>query len=603
MKLLKKEKLLIAVGLLTLSSCGLSHASNADVSQPDVSSSEIVADSSSSVSSFSSSSEEIVPSSEEAVPSSEEPSSSEESSSSEEESSSFFSDEESVESSSEEDVTESVEIDPGYYWAAEVNNEASYTSVNRALGTPSLGTIGHKSLLVIPVEFEDYPFEEGAMDDIRLAMEGNPGDEGLYWESLRSFYETSSYGMMTMDFEYLDPIEAGTVEKALASYPLNSPIELPSYLLREGVESYKKENGRASTKKFDSDGDGYIDAVIMIYSAPTFQSNWSLGKYGDLFWAWSTYDVGEYGMNSGKPASPVAFRYFWCSTSFFHDYTEEADSHTLIHEMGHLMGAPDYYNTSSRGDHHDEPSGGKMMMANNILDHDIFTKLSFGWVNPYVVTGECTITIGPAEDNGDCIILADNWNGTSFDEFIIIELFTGEGLNYQDSHFVYPEYYGTTNNTGYSKQGVRMFHVDNRLFYGNYFNEQGSLVDSGPLSDDDVINFNSTLKSWSGYIYTGVTNSYYGDCSSIYGKGFEQLQFIQKPGKRTTVSPMTMTGDDDLFYTGDTMDPMTHHEFFPAMKKPGNSFTFNNGGKCPFVISVDEVGDYKATLSFYRTED
>ena len=89
------------------------------------------------------------------------------------------------------------------------------------------------------------------------------------------------------------------------------------------------------------------------------------------------------------------------------------------------MGADDYYCydtvTTDKSEYTPAPMGGVAMMDCNVTDHDAFTKLSFNWVKPYVVTGNATITINPMETNGDCILIpakGSTWNGTAFDEYM-----------------------------------------------------------------------------------------------------------------------------------------------------------------------------------------
>ncbi|MFA6662467.1 MAG: hypothetical protein WCS56_05495, partial [Bacilli bacterium] len=65
------------------------------------------------------------------------------------------------------------------------------------------------------------------------------------------------------------------------------------------------------------------------------------------------------------------------------------DAHTFIHETGHLLGAEDYYNYRGTS----QPLGGLDMMDYNIGDHNLWTKMEYGWVDPIVVTGNAKVTI------------------------------------------------------------------------------------------------------------------------------------------------------------------------------------------------------------------
>ena len=98
------------------------------------------------------------------------------------------------------------------------------------------------------------------------------------------------------------------------------------------------------------------------------------------------------------------------------------------------------------------------MMDLNIGDQDAFSKMSLGWADPYVVTEDCIVTINPNEATGDCVLLADNWNGTAFDEYMLFDLQTPTGLNKLDSENSY-----SSRPLYFNKPGVRAYHVDARM--------------------------------------------------------------------------------------------------------------------------------------------
>jgi hypothetical protein len=105
------------------------------------------------------------------------------------------------------------------------------------------------------------------------------------------------------------------------------------------------------------------------------------------------------------------------------------------------------------------PAGGWDMMDENILDHDIFSKMALGWTTPYVVSGDCTLEINPSETKGNCILVApSSWNQTAFDEYLLMELYTPTDLNYLDSHTAY-----SSREKHYTTYGVKLYHIDARV--------------------------------------------------------------------------------------------------------------------------------------------
>ena len=81
-----------------------------------------------------------------------------------------------------------------------VSNHSNLT----ALGQKSLTSIGEKHILVLPVYFTNTDsFSSSELSTINNAYNGQASATG--WQSLQSFYETSSYGQLSIDATILDP--------------------------------------------------------------------------------------------------------------------------------------------------------------------------------------------------------------------------------------------------------------------------------------------------------------------------------------------------------------------------------------------------------------
>ena len=96
------------------------------------------------------------------------------------------------------------------------------------------------------------------------------------------------------------------------------------------------------------------------------------------------------------------------------DQFAKVDTHTYIHETGHLLGLSDYYSQDATQKF--KPMGGMDMMDYNLGDENTFSKMLLNWTRPYVITGETTITINASNKIGDCILVpAKSWNGSSME--------------------------------------------------------------------------------------------------------------------------------------------------------------------------------------------
>ena len=141
--------------------------------------------------------------------------------------------------------------------------------------------------------------------------------------------------------------------------------------------------------------------------------------------------------------------------------------------------------------------GGSDMMDYNIGDHNAYSKAILGWINPYVVDGyDITLEIGKANATGDAIIVTNKWNDTYFDEYLLIEYYTPDGLNALEA--------------GYSGQftipGIKIYHVSAAL------NDPTEVYDQWTVTKD---NNSDTKYKLIGYIEADGNNdiSSYNDYS------------------------------------------------------------------------------------------
>ena len=482
----------------------------------------------------------------------------------------------------------------GFYRPGSINVGSDFTTFQ-----DTCPTTGNIDILVLPIEFTDYPFSSRDIEDIKT-LTGGTAEDTNYWESLGSFYEKSSYGNLKFSFTYAEKYSLG---RTASQYyrDRNGLQDWSTYAIKSAVNSYKSKNGSSSTQKFDSNGDGNIDAVIALYSAPYTATEYpainSIDPNGDCFWAFQYYAYED-----PNRSSPTVNCYFWSSLYYFYEATGNhashtgIDAHTLIHEMGHVLGADDYYNAENKNSKMDEPSGCKMMMSHNILDHDIFTKLAYGWTTPYVPTDSCEITLNPTTISGDCILLADSWNGTAFDEYVVLEFYTPTHLNYLDSHNLYPGRGYNSDWYGYTIPGIRAFHIDARLVQDTYRQTGGEWTyNSGRyLSDTEVTNgVDNVYLGNNSLVRVGTSNTYSYRSDTTKASGFNLIQMLSP--RKSQFSFDNPAVNADLFKAGQsfTLDS-SYHAYFP------NGTKFNNGNALPFSFSVVSISDTEAKIAITK---
>lgn len=429
---------------------------------------------------------------------------------------------------------------------------------------------GDVKILVIPVIVSEYSINatESVRSDINKTFFGDYSN--TTWESVASYYYKSSFEKLSFTGTVTNWLGTYTVEELWSD--CNAVIEdTASFLVQEDIDP----------KDYDSDNDGFIDLIWYVYSAPNSQDEESLkDEENNNFWAYafSTFE------RTGNVDVPTINNFCWASYDFMYKegITGCPDAHTYIHETGHSLGLEDYYNSETAES--TDPVGKIDMMSNNVIDHNTFSKMALGWVTPYVVNGNATITINPAESSGDCIVLGYNWDENAFSEYLVFELYTPTGLNEEDVAF------STCYRQAPAGYGVRVYHVDARLCYKNADDEY-ILIDNYSSFDEEL----GTL------ITVGHSNmpSYAtveGDEANI-----KLITLIDANGESHLTSDYTMTSNTgilyhngSLFLSGDTFslsDYITHFQ---------SANGFNDGSLFDYTVSFDTVSKNKATITFTK---
>ena len=352
---------------------------------------------------------------------------------------------------------------------------------NNVYNFSSTPTVGKAKLLVIPVWFNDsgnfidQDKKGNVLADIQTVYFGKNTEVG--WRSVKTYYEEESHGKLKIDGNvsswYLP-------NQSYQNYKLDNDHAKTTALVNSAINWYfDEDNPSDSRASYDCDKDGYLDGVMLIYAAPDFDVYGDQNSSGNL-WAYCYWVQDPSVKNTVKPGVNA---FFWASYDFMYGKNKagtrtghdkyangdtsnnvNVDAHTYVHEMGHMFGLEDYYDYS---DYHFLPAGGFSMQDNNVGGHDPFSVFSLGWGKAYIPTTTMNIDLKPFTQSGEMIILSPNWDDTinsPFDEYLILEYYTNDGLNYFDSEHAYMEGVKVYPQ-GSQDYGIRLWHVDARLLY------------------------------------------------------------------------------------------------------------------------------------------
>ena len=467
--------------------------------------------------------------------------------------------------------------------------------------TANVQNHGNQKVLVIPTYFTD---DTGNVSDAnRLFIEKSffGTNEECGWRSFAGYYEEASYGNLHYSGYVCDRWYAAPA-KYTVSYVQNnqsSSQELAVSALSWFIETYPTFD----LSPYDANNDGYIDSLYLIYA-----SDYRIvdGKTTNLWgYRWSTSD------SVNTPFKAKAFS--WFSLKFLKDTTsgqsyggvpaDGSNTRIIIHEHGHMLGLKDYYDYAYSGM---DLVGSWDMQSLNVFDWNAFSKYAVGWVNPYFIDqdaleaqGSATITINSSALSGDCIVVkGKDWNGSPFDEYLMLELFNPHaGNNAYD--YQYNNYNGIKN-TGF---GVKIYHVDSRMVDYHYNN-------GWVCEPTDEINSTGQGTSHLTFIPNSNDSKTY-DSFNSYGKAlgwtewedYHLLQLLQK-GNTCTFDKEDESSrhtwiKSDLWQTGDTFCIGVHEgytNYGPSFFVNGN--TFNDGTELPYGIRFDSVSENSATITF-----
>ncbi len=393
-----------------------------------------------------------------------------------------------------------------------------------ALGAGKFPSTGNGKILVIPVIFSDIgDFTSEELEVVNNAYFGDDTNTG--WESLSSFYRKSSYGRLNMSGivtpQYKYPKTCLEFEKSGSA----------AQVLNAAVTWLKSNHPEIDMKDYDTNHDGWIDCAQMVYK--TNRTNKSDGG-DDVWWNYTSNAGGARNVDSPNPS-----RYFWSLYSYIQNgyYDPNIDTHTLIHETGHTMGLNDYY-SYDKDEHMEGAAGCVDMMDMNVGDHNAYSKYMLNWVNPMVVDGtnsNFTIDLHPYSTTGECIILrntsTDPFNGSPYDEYLMLQYYTPDGLYEKDSEG-YPEWTASGNmgrGGTYEKAGLMVFHIDARLYH--------SVTDANgktKLEYTDVLS-NSQYRE-NGYTYGASAMAASNTASNINGSGSVNIEETNSSGSTTYYS-------------------------------------------------------------------
>ena len=264
-------------------------------------------------------------------------------------------------------------------------------------GMPTSGTV---KVLALLISFSDYPgmtTPENFTSRLFGAGVGNPP-----FDSLKNFYRRSSYDQLTIEGNVLGWYQAPYARSTVAETDQGR-----QNLIKEALNSYEAQGHDFS--QYDNDGDGAIDYFCVFWTGPR-------GEWAEFWWGYYTWFSDSSYRLDGKRLTNYSWQ--WELSNY---PAGSFGPSVIIHETGHALGVPDYYD-------YDDAVGplggvGNLDIMDGTGDHNCFSKFMLDWISPTVVaTGSQTVTLRASGLYPDAALFMPNAvPGRIFDEFFMVQ--------------------------------------------------------------------------------------------------------------------------------------------------------------------------------------
>ncbi|MBM3909694.1 MAG: hypothetical protein FJ352_02870, partial [Firmicutes bacterium] len=181
-------------------------------------------------------------------------------------------------------------IDPGY--ARQLNPTITIDGYRESSGNYGLPTTGDVKLLVIPVTFTDYRCGNlcaTRKEQIRKTFFGTASETS--WQSVKSFYEASSYGNLTLTGVVTDWFDSSWSTSQFAALTTNQGDYAnafdPTWAMLDAAIAWYKTYSGSNLTEYDTDFDGYIDSVYLVYNNPNATNAVYSAAGEKVFWAYA----------------------------------------------------------------------------------------------------------------------------------------------------------------------------------------------------------------------------------------------------------------------------------------------------------------------------
>ena len=250
-------------------------------------------------------------------------------------------------------------------------------------------------------------------------------DFSAYKASLEKYFAENSFGQYMPSFDIIGPV---TVDGKRSDYGANDEYGDDVAAEEMVAQACNKAENLADFTQYDQDGDGRLDAVVIIFAGEGERMD---NNMPDAIWEFTddletTYALDYLVQLDGKTVAAC------CAVPELQSKTKRDGIGTFIHEFAHILGLPNFGTTDggtqkTLGDWSVMDHGCYNNEANTPAGFSAYECFYLGWVEPILLSEPMNVRLRDFHTTGDCAIITasgqSNLSGISPDprEFYMLE--------------------------------------------------------------------------------------------------------------------------------------------------------------------------------------
>ena len=255
---------------------------------------------------------------------------------------------------------------------------------------------GDRRVLIILMEFRDLQFVKRQKDFDNLFNLPNYQEDNAHG-SVYDFYNDVSYGKLKLTCDVIGPFTSKNKRSYYGRNDRDGDDEKPEELFREAMDNAITQ---VKLSDYDADEDGYVDNVHIVFAGHGEEA----GASSDAIWSH------EATFREGFSYQGMLVDRYSCAPELRgNDGSGISRIGPHCHEIGHALGAMDFYDTNYESGGYYAGTGQWDIMASGSWNEDgivpadfnpYVKMVNFGWVDiPEMPAGN--ITIGPSFESAD----------------------------------------------------------------------------------------------------------------------------------------------------------------------------------------------------------